>query len=59
MYSISASCVSRPSFPVADAFKDALKEKLGNVFEDLDLDDLDIVEVLDGDEVRLAVIELC
>lgn len=37
---ISPSCVSRPSFPVADAFKYAFKEKFGNVFEDLDLDDL-------------------
>lgn len=37
---ISASCVSRPSFPVADAFKDAFKEKFGNVFEDLGFEDL-------------------
>lgn len=37
---ISASYVSRPSFPVADAFKDAFKEKFGDVFEDLDFDDL-------------------
>ena len=37
---ISASCVSRPSFPVADAFKDTFKEKFGNVFEDLGFEDL-------------------